>query len=166
MGAMAAEKERGTMAMILSKPLSRASFLLSKFVALSMLFGLSLILAGCACYGYTVLLFDGLGGARFLEMNLALALLVEFYLAVTLMGSTVTRSQVLAGGLGLGAVIILALFGSLPRIGSYAPTSLLDWARALSAGPGEPAWEALAVSLGGILLCLGVALAVFDRQEL
>ena len=166
MGALAREKERGTAAMILSKPASRASFLLAKFVALTLVFGLSLILAGLACYYYTFVLFNGLGQARFVEMNLLLALFIEFYLAVTLLGSAITRSQVVAGGLGLGAIFVVAILGALPRLGTYMPTALLEWARVLMAGTGEPAWGAVAVSLAGIIVCLGIALAVFERQEL
>ncbi len=166
MGALAREKERGTAAMILSKPASRAHFLLAKFVALTLVFSLSLILAGLACYYYTIVLFKGIGEAHFVEMNLLLALFIEFYLAVTLLGSTIVRSQVAAGGLGLGAVFVVAALGALPRLGNYMPTALLEWARALMAGTGEPAWGAVAVSLGGIIVCLGAALAVFKRQEL
>lgn len=166
MGALAREKERGTAAMVLSKPVSRADFLLAKFVALTLVFGLCLALAGLACYYYTVLLFEGAREARFVEMNLLLGLFIEFYLAVTLLGSTVTRSQVAAGGLGLGVVFVMAILGALPWLGDYMPTALLDWARALMAGTGEPAWGAVAVSLGMIIVCLGAALAVFERQEL
>jgi len=165
MGAVAREKERGTAAMVLSKPVSRADFLLGKFVALTLVFGLCLALAGLACYYYTVVLFEGTGEARFVEMNLLLGLFIEFYLAVTLLGSTVARSQVVAGGLGLGAVFVVAILGVLPRFGDYMPTALLDWARALMAGTGEPAWGAVVVSLGVIIVCLGAALVVFERQE-
>jgi len=166
MGALAREKERGTAAMILSKPAPRANFLLSKFVALTLVFVLSLVLAGLACYYYTIVLFKGIGGARFVEMNLLLALFIEFYLAVTLLGSTIARSQVLAGGVGLGAVFVVGLLGALPRLGDYMPTALLEWARVLMVGTGEPAWGAVAVSLVGIIVCLGTALAVFEQQEL
>jgi ABC-2 type transport system permease protein len=166
MGAVAREKEQGTAGMILSKPVSRAAFLLSKFVALTLVFGLCLALAGLACYYYTVVLFEGTGKARFVEMNLLLGLFIEFYLAVTLLGSTVARSQVAAGGLGLGAVFVVALLGALPRLGDYMPTALLNWARTLMAGTGKLAWGAVAVSLGGIIVCLGAALVAFERQEL
>ena len=166
MGTLAQEKERGTAAMILSKPASRASFLLSKFVSLTLIFGLCLTLGGLACYYYTIVLFKGIGEACFVEMNLLLALFIEFYLAVTLLGSTVARSQVAAGGLGLGAVFVAAILGALPRIGDYVPTALLEWARVLMVGTGEPAWGAVAVSLGGIVICLCAALVVFERQEL
>ena len=165
MDTVAREKERGTAAMVLSKPVSRADFLLGKFVALTLVFGLCLALAGLACYYYTVVLFEGTGEARFVEMNLLLGLFIEFYLAVTLLGSTVARSQVVAGGLGLGAVFVVAILGVLPRFGDYMPTALLDWARALMAGTGEPAWGAVVVSLGVIIVCLGAALVVFERQE-
>ena len=93
-------------------------------------------------------------------------LFIEFYLAVTLLGSTVARSQVAAGGLGLGAVFVVAILGALPRVGDYMPTALLAWARTLMFGAGEAAWGAAAVSLGGIVICLGAALLTFERQEL
>jgi ABC-2 type transport system permease protein len=166
MGAVAREKERGTAAMVLSKPVSRTHFLLGKFVALTLIFGLCLILAGLACYYYTIVLFKGTGGASFVEMNLLLALFIEFYLAVTLLGSTITRSQVMAGGLGLGAVFVVAILGALPRIGDYMPTALLEWARVLMVGTGEPVWGAVAFSLGGIVICVVAALVAFERQEL
>jgi ABC-2 type transport system permease protein len=166
MGTLAREKERGTAAMVLSKPVSRADFLLAKFAALSLIFGLCLVLAGLACYYYTLVLFDGVGKARFVEMNLLLCLFLEFYLAVTLLGSTVARSQVAAGGLGLGAVFVVAILGALPCVGDYMPTALLVWARTLMAGAGEAAWGAAAVSLGGVAICLGAALLTFERQEL
>ncbi len=166
MGALAREKARGTAPMILSKPVSRADFLLGKLVALTLVFGLGLILGALACYYYTLVLFGGSGAARFLEMNLLLGLFMEFYLALTLLGSTVTRSQVAAGGRRLGAMFVVAALGVLPEIGDYMPTALLGWARALAAGSAEPAWGAVAVSVGGIVVCLGVALAVFERQEL
>jgi ABC-2 type transport system permease protein len=66
----------------------------------------------------------------------------------------------------LGTVFVAAALGALPRIGDYMPTALLGWARSLMAGTGEPAWGALAVSLGGIVVCLVAALMVFERQEL
>jgi hypothetical protein len=63
-------------------------------------------------------------------------------------------------------VFAVAILGALPRIGDYMPTALLESARALMVGPGRPAWGAVAVSLGGIVACLGIALVVFERQEL
>jgi ABC-2 type transport system permease protein len=71
-----------------------------------------------------------------------------------------------AGGLGLGAVFGVAVLGTLPRLRDYVPTALLEWARTLMAGAAEPAWGAVVVTLGGIVICLGAALAVFERQEL
>ncbi|MEA3397920.1 MAG: ABC transporter permease subunit, partial [Chloroflexota bacterium] len=57
MGAVAGEKERGTAAMILSKPLPRWAFLLSKFVAQVAVYVLALGIAALGAYYYTFILF-------------------------------------------------------------------------------------------------------------
>src|ERR1700733_14274769 len=50
MGAVTQEKERGTAAMMLSKPLPRWMFLTAKFAALGLIFAASLALAGLGAY--------------------------------------------------------------------------------------------------------------------
>ena len=64
MGVVVQEKERGTAAMMLVKPLPRGAFLLAKFVALALAFLVGLALAGAGGYFYTLVLF-GAGCGRF-----------------------------------------------------------------------------------------------------
>jgi len=58
MSAVAGEKERGTAAIILSKPLPRWAFLMSKFVAQTAVFAVAFLMAGLGAYYYTTLLFE------------------------------------------------------------------------------------------------------------
>lgn len=55
MGAVTQEKNRGTAAMMLVKPLPRSTFLLAKFGALALMFALTIAVAGAACYYLTLL---------------------------------------------------------------------------------------------------------------
>jgi len=166
MGAVAQEKERGTASMMLTHPISRWTFLLAKFTALSVTFAASLALAGLGCWYYTLLLFEALPWGPFLAMNGLILVVLLVYVAVTLLCSTLVRSQGAAAGLAFAALLLIGGVGSIPPISTYMPGRLFGWGRALALGTSDPAWPALWVSLGMIVAALLVAWLVFRRQEL
>ena len=165
MGAVTQEKERGTAAMMLSKPLPRWAFLAAKFAALGLTFGASLALAGAGAYYYTWLLFGPLDLAAWVAVNGLLLVFTLVYVAVTLLCSVLTRSQAAAGGIAFGVLVLLTILGALPQVGQYLPGELVNWAGRLVAG-GASGWPALAVSLGLIVAALAAAAWRFEGQEL
>ena len=166
MGAVALEKDKGTAAVMLVKPMPRGTFLTAKFVALALTFGVGTALAGAACYYYILLLFEALDIPRWLALNGLVLLFVLVYVALTLFCSTVTKSQVAAGGLAFGLMLVLAIPGALPKIGEYLPGQLITWSAKLMAGSTEAYWPALWVSMGLIVGALVGAWLVFRHQEL
>jgi len=166
MGAVAQEKERGTAVMALTHPVSRLAFLLAKFAALGITFAASLAVGALGCWYYTLLLFDALAWGPFLALNGLMLVVFLVYVAVTLLCSTLARTQGAAAGLAFAALVLVAGLGSLPRIGEYFPGQLFSWGTSLVLGKGEPAWAALWVSLGLITLSLAAAWQIFRRQEL
>jgi len=60
MSSVAAEKERGTAAFVLSKTVSRGAFLASKVVAIGAVLGLGVVLATAVAWFYTAVLFEPL----------------------------------------------------------------------------------------------------------
>lgn len=166
MGVVAQEKDKGTAAMVLVKPLSRGLFLLAKLVALGLTFTTSIALAGIACYYYTLLLFQALDVKAWLTLNGLMLLFVLVYVALTLFCSTVTKSQVAAGGLAFGVLLVLAIPGSIPGIGEYLPNQLVNWGVSLMTGQTEAYWPAFWLSLGLILVAFISAWLIFERQEL
>lgn len=166
MGAVAQEKDKGTAALMLAKPLPRPAFLLAKFVALSLTFAVSIALAGVACYYYTLLLFEPLAVGHWLAANGLMLLLVLVYVAITLFASTLTKSSMAAGGMAFAALFVLALVGAVPGVGQYLPGQLGTWGAGLALGIGEAYWAALGVSLGLVAAALVGAWVVFERQEL
>jgi ABC-2 type transport system permease protein len=166
MGVVAQEKDKGTAALVLVKPMPRQVFIGAKFVALGLTFTLSIIMAGAACYYYTLLLFEALDLLSWLALNGLALLFLMVYVALTLFCSTLTHSQVAAGGLAFGAWIVMSILGGLPKIGEYLPDQLMAWGDGLMRGAGGASWPALGVSLGLILLALLGSWLVFERQEL
>jgi len=166
MGSVAQEKERGTAAMLLTRPVSRETFLMAKFTALAITFTASLILAALGCWYYTLLLFQALDWIPFLALNGLMLVVFLDYIAMTLLCSTLARSQAAAAGLAFGGLVLLGGLSALPRIGDYLPGKLFSWGMALLVGKADPAWPALWISLGLILTLLLAAGIIFRRQEL
>lgn len=166
MGAVAQEKDKGTAALVLAKPMPRGVFLWAKFAAFGLTFGLSVFAAGAAAYYYTLLLFEPLDAGAWLALNALVWLFCLVYVALTLSFSAVTRSQASAGGLALGAIILLAGLGALPRIGAWLPGQLIAWGAEVVGGGGEAHWPALWVSVGLIGAALVGGQVLLERQEL
>jgi len=166
MGSVVQEKERGTAAMILVKPLPRGTFLLAKLAVLLVIFAASLVLAGLCAYYYTLYLFEPLPVVPFLAMNGLLLIYTMVYVALTIFFSTVGRSQALAGGLSLATLAVLGIVGSIPSLRKFVPANLIDWAGSLVQQTGHNAWLALWVSLGIILLAVLGSWLVLRHQEL
>jgi ABC-2 type transport system permease protein len=166
MGSVAQEKERGTAAMMLTRQVSRETFLLAKFTALAITFAASLVLAALGCWYYTLLLFQALDWGPFLALNGLMLVVFLDYIAMTLLCSTLARSQAAAAGLAFCGLVLLGGLGALPRIGDYLPGKLFSWGTALLIGKADPAWPALWISLGLILVMLLAAGIIFRHQEL
>jgi ABC-2 type transport system permease protein len=167
MGAIVGEKDRGTAAMVLSKPVSRASFLLAKFVVAAAVFLVGILLAALGGYYYTGVLFEWLNVGQFAFLNLLFWLNLLVYLALTMLASTLARSTVAAGGIGFGLFMVMWIAGAIPQVGQYLPDALQGWGMRAALGlPGDPAWGALGVSAGLIVAALVGAVLIFMRQEI
>jgi ABC-2 type transport system permease protein len=166
MGAIAQEKDKGTAAMMLVKPLARGSFLAAKFLSLAAMFAICLLVAGLAAYYYTLILFQALNLLDWLVLNALLLVYVLVIVSITLMCSTITRSQGAALGIAFGILVIGWFAGGILRLGKYLPGELITWGGRLMLGDSTPSWIALGVSLGMLVLPLLVAWLIFKRQEL
>ena len=167
MGAVAKERESGTATLVLSKPVSYAAFVTSKFTALSFTTLIAVVLGGLACWGYTYLLFDGAPALGFFYQNALLLLYLLLAISLTLLFSSLFKSQLAAGALGLVATISLTILSSLPWVGKYMPGELISWGNHLLAGePGGEAWLAVLVTVVLIVLSLYLAWTGLKNKEI
>jgi len=168
MGAIAAERERGTAAMTLSKPIPRWAFVLAKFDAQALVYLVALLLAGLGAWFYTGQLFEpGLALGPFMAGNLLLWLWLLAFVAVVLLGSALGRTTLLAAGLGLLGCVVILIGGAFPQAAALLPAGLLAWVSQLGIPDPQPVngWGALAGSLVLIAFCLVTAVGVVERQE-
>ena len=167
MGAVAREKERGTAAFALTKPLSRPAFLAAKFATLVITLGAGVVLAGVAAYGYTAYYFAPVALAGFAACCALVLLQLLAYAALTFLGSALVRSQLAAAGLGLTALVGISILGALPDVGKYTPGGLAAPARALALGADpQHLAEPLLGTLGLIAAALALAWLAFRAQEM
>lgn len=166
MGVVAQEKERGTAAMLLTKPIRRSAVILAKWLTGMTIILAGLLVDGLACLVYTVVLFEPIPFAAFWTLNLLLLVYLGVYLTVALMASTLARSQSIAAAGAFGGLIVLLILGSIPRVSDYMPGQLVAWGSSLVLKGDVTAWPALGVSVGIIVLALFIACLRFEREEI
>jgi len=168
MGSVAWEKDRGTAGMILTKPASRAAFLAAKLIAISITLGLATVLGCGFAYAYVTLLYPStfaLGG--YVGMTLLLWWMLVGFAAITILGSSLTKSAIAAAGIGLVALLVLGILASLPVIGEYMPVSLGTIASnlVLDKDPGFVLGPIL-FNIALLPILFGITWLTFRRQEL
>jgi ABC-2 type transport system permease protein len=167
MGSVAGEKESGTAAFVLVKPVSRLAFLAAKFSGLALTMATAVLLCGFAAFLYTQLLFSPLSifgwGAACLVMLLGLLEIA----AMTFIGSTLVRSPIPAAGIGVVCIVIAGVVSSLPNIGRFTPFGLNELARALALQQATTEWVwPVIVNAGLVVVVLAASWLVFRRQEI
>lgn len=168
MGAIAGERERGTAAMTLSKPVPRWAYVMAKFDAQALVYLAAILLSGLAAWFYTGLLFEpGLEFWPFMLGNLLLWVWLLAFVAAVALGSAIGRTTLIAAGLGLLFSVVLLIGGAFPQAAGLLPAGLVSWISQLGIPDPLPVngWGALAGSLVLIIFCLVTAVGVVERQE-
>ncbi len=162
------ERELGTMAWILSKPLSRFSFALAKVVANTIgVMALMVLVPGIVFY-CMVSFYNGsfINPANFFGALCILALLSLFFISLVFMLGTITKSRYVV--LGVTAFYILAgLANQLPDITKFTTWKITDTAANLVAfGQIPSSWVQIIATAVWIVVLLAVAFARIERIEL
>ncbi len=171
MGIVAEEKSSGTILLIVTKPVSRANVVLSKFAAQAVWLAISFLTAAAVCFAYAVMIFKFDKLAVFTQANMLYVLYFIFVVALTVFFSTVLKNQIAAGGLSLVTVMLLSLGASLSQtFDKLAPTGLTTIGNKIALGQKgaeftQAAWPAITAAIL-IISFLGAAIAIFNGEEL
>ena len=168
MGAVAGERERGTLGTILARPVSRTAFLAAKFVGIAMILGLATFLGVLATFLYSSLLFGATDPLAWAQSALFLLLAVLVPAAITFLGSVLAPSPFGAAAIGVAGLAVLSVGSSLPTANPFFATGLAELARAMpieGIGPDLDPGVTVAVSIGIVLVSLALAWLRFRRAD-
>lgn len=171
MGIVAEEKSSGTILLVVTKPVSRANVILSKFFAQSIWLAVSFITAAALCYFYAGAIFKFDMLAEFTQGSLMYLLYFVLVVAITVFFSAVMKNQIAAGGLTLILTVGMSLFAALSKtFDKYGPTGLTTVGLNVALGQNGTAlsqayWPA-ATAILLIAAFLAGAIVIFNREEL
>ncbi|MCL2562468.1 MAG: ABC transporter permease [Oscillospiraceae bacterium] len=168
MGAISAEKSRGTADLVMTKGLSHVSFVLSKFTVMALALLVTMAISIGVVYGYTYMLFDMAGSMADVFFGAVLsALSLLMLVALTLFASAIAKSSVLAALLAFAGFLAISAVSALPRIGNWLPGNL--GARSLEITSGGGVHPDLWWNVGTTMLLTAVflllAVLVIRRRE-
>jgi ABC-2 type transport system permease protein len=157
------ERETGTLAWVASKPVSRGSIWLSKWISSSIILAVAAaIIPFVITVGVVVVLYGSVAFAPIAMVGLGMVAAVTFWAAVGLAAGSVLPSVPAIVAVSLGTLFLVpTLAGLLPfDVSPYLPTSILDWTVGFAAGQ-EVGWiTPIAWAVGT------VALIVFSIRQM
>ena len=168
MGSVAGERERGTLATTLSKPVSRTAFLAAKAVSLAMVLGLATFAGVLATFLYSSLVFEPTDPVAWAQVALLLLLAVLVPASITFLGSVLAGSSLGAAAIGIAGLVVLSLGTTLPTANPWFTTGIAEIARAVpleGIGPDLDAPRTIWVSGGIVVLSLVLAWLRFRRAD-
>jgi len=167
-GVVSGERSSGTAILVLTKPLSRGTFVLAKLLAQIVLLLTATALGTAACLGVTAVVFNASTGGRLVTAVALWFVFAALLIVVMTLFSTVFRSRGAAAGAGLGFYFLALLFSNWAPAEHYTFLGLLSATRDALAGQAHTVslgWP-LAVAVATIALGAAATVYIFERQEL
>ena len=136
MSLLLAERDSGTLAWTISKPVSRTSVLVSKWLTSTLVLWVAAVVIPMAVTTVLVTVLYGLPDlATVITLGVTLIAVPAFYVAVALAAATFVPSQAAVGAIGLAVLLAPQIIGGVvPAITPFFPGSIFDWAVAVSTG--------------------------------
>ena len=136
MSLLIAERDSGTLAWTISKPVSRTSVLVSKWLTSTLVLWVAAVVIPLAVTTALVTVLYGLPDlATVIVLGVTLIAVPAFFVAVALAAATFVPSQAAVGAIGLAVFVAPQIVGGVvPALTPFFPGSIFDWAVAVSTG--------------------------------
>jgi ABC-2 type transport system permease protein len=167
-GLISAERKSGTAILVLTKPLSRASYVVAKATVHCAFLAVTVGVTTVATWSVTRLVFGRSPGTPLWSAVVGWLALAIFFLGVMTLLSALLESQAGAAGLGLAVFAALSVAGMWEPLRDFSPAGLVQTPAILAAGK-ESAILILSpviTSCGLAILLVIVAAEVFRTKEL
>jgi ABC-2 type transport system permease protein len=165
-GVVSGERSSGTAILALTKPLSRAAFVVTKILSQTMLLATATALGTAVFLAVTAAIFDGAGAARLVTaVGLWLVYAVLLIVVMTLF-SGAFQSRGAAAGAGLGFYFLTLLLGAWGPASRHTFLGLMLATQKALVFESQPLGWPIATGVVAIGVGVVAAVWVFQRQEL
>jgi ABC-type transport system involved in multi-copper enzyme maturation permease subunit len=136
MSLLIAERDSGTLAWTISKPVSRTSVLVSKWLTASLVLWLAAFIVPIAVTaGLVTILYGAPDVPVVIALAVAIVTVPAMFVGITLVASTFVSNQAAVGAIGLLLFILPSIAGGvIPAVTPFFPTSIFGWAVDVSTG--------------------------------
>ncbi|GEL08036.1 ABC transporter permease [Salisediminibacterium halotolerans] len=168
MGTVAAEKNDGTLIMVLAKPVAHFNYLTAKWVHVLVLAVSSFLLGYAAAVYYTILLIGSISFSQVVISALVYCLWLCFVMTLAVCLSALLNSSGLAAFATLATALILSIASIYaPDLVKGSPGMLTVYSEQyLYAGePEDGFWLGVIVTAGLIFIMMSAAIYLFKNQE-
>lgn len=166
-GLISTEIRSGTAAFVLTKPLSRAAFVIIKAIVHTAFLALTLTAGTLVTWGVTLAVFGDAPASALWKSALLWLVFGVFFIALMTALSVMIPAPAGAAGAGLGAYALLSVGAIWEPLRTYSPAGITGQATSLAAGTetASPLWMVTTSVLLSVALVL-LAASLFRRKEL
>ena len=165
-GAINAEVRSGVAAILLVKPVSRTTYVLTHALALVCFIALAGLLGAFVSWCATSLTFGIVDPAPILGATAVWVVLAAVLVAASLLASAAIDA---VAGVGIGVYFLLALLSIVPQLSDYTPAGLIRVTTEVATGTQQldaTLWWPIATGLLLAVALLAAAVLVFRRREI
>jgi ABC-2 type transport system permease protein len=165
---LVAERQAGTLAWVASKPVSRRSIWLAKWISSTGMIAVTAVAVPLAVtVGLVVVLYGAVDPVVVVGLAAGMVAMVTFFTAVGILAGTVLTSQVGVVGVGFGVFVLLPILGALlpAPVAAMLPTSMLTWFAGLVTGMPVP-WTTPVAFAITVAVIVAIGLRRIERIEL
>jgi hypothetical protein len=167
MSLLIAERDSGTLAWTISKPVSRTSVLVSKWLTATLILWFVAVMVPLALTAVLVTVLYGVPDvAIVVALGASLITVPALFVALALTASTFIRSQAAVGAIGVAVLVAPQIVGGIvPAMTPFFPSSIFAWAVAASTG-GPASLVTPFAWVGGLLVLFVLARQRLDAMDL
>lgn len=167
-GAIADEKIKKTLEIVLTKPISKISFVLSKFTSYFTSIIIVYYASAFIFYFYTITTFQSFDFGNFILMATLALVRLLVVVSLTILFSSFASSAILAGVGGLvGMILLETVWGLIKSVKAYSPNMLMsEYQNIVANGWNHNLLIPLLISLFMIAIFIMSAIFIFKKQEI
>jgi ABC-2 type transport system permease protein len=166
-GLISSEIRSGTAVFVLTKPVSRAAFVIIKAIVYTAFLAVTLTAGTLITWGMTLAIFRDAPASMLWKSALLWLVIGVFFIALMTALSVVIPAPAGAAGAGLGAYALLSVGAIWKPLSLYSPAGITGQATSAAAGTEipSPLWTVTTSVLLSVVL-IWAAAALFRRKEL